>query len=132
MCRVSRVRCHMSGVICQALCVRCHLSGVRCQVSGVRYHVSGVRCHMSHFFVTQNRGASWWRVCYQQGLPHLVFSHCDPFCIVLEISTRGSDMHHAHVYPFSFLTFLPSFIYNVLQKQLLKVFAFKLELSLFL
>ena len=45
------------------------------------YHVSRVTCHMScvtcHFFLSQKEtgkcdGAGWWRVCYQQGLPHLV------------------------------------------------------------
>ena len=27
-----------------------------------------------HFFL-QSGGASFWRVCYQRGLPHLVFSY---------------------------------------------------------
>ena len=47
------------------LCVTCHMSRNTC-------HVSCVMCHKSHdtfFFIG---GASWWRVCYQRGLPHLV------------------------------------------------------------
>ena len=42
-----------------------------CQISGVRCQVSGVRCQLI-FFVGQNVGASWRRVCYQWGLPYLV------------------------------------------------------------
>ena len=48
--------CHMSGVRCQVSCVMCQVSCVTCQVSG-----------------GQRGGASRWRVCYQQGLPRLVF-----------------------------------------------------------
>ena len=51
-CRVSHVRCQVSGVICHVSCVRCQVSGVRCHFVG---------------------GASRWRFCYQRGLPHLVF-----------------------------------------------------------
>ena len=41
-------------------------------------HVSRVTCHMSILFfyftkkIGQSDGASWWRVCYQRGLPRLV------------------------------------------------------------
>ena len=38
-------------------CVICHMSGVRCQVSGVIFCVIG----------------NWRRVCYQRGLPCLVY-----------------------------------------------------------
>ena len=41
-----------------------------------RCHVSHVTCHMSKgifFCFFQNIGASWWMVCYQRGLPCLVF-----------------------------------------------------------
>ena len=54
--------CHMSHVTF-------HMSHVRCQVSGVTSQVS----HVS-FFSGQSVGASRWRVCYQRGLPRLVFS----------------------------------------------------------
>ena len=40
-----------------------------CHVSGVRCHVYGVRC----MIFLQSGGASGWRVCYQRGLPSLVF-----------------------------------------------------------
>ena len=38
-------------------------------------HVSRVSCHISFFssFFLQSGEASWWRVCYQRGLPRLVF-----------------------------------------------------------
>ena len=56
----------------------CHMSGVRCHVSYVRCHVSGVTCQVScvtffYFFVWQSGEASRWRVCYQRGLPRLVY-----------------------------------------------------------
>ena len=65
---MSHVMCHVSGV-------RCHVSGVTCQVSRVRFHVSGVTCHnfFSFFFFGQSGGTSRWRVCYQRGLPRLVY-----------------------------------------------------------
>ena len=57
-----------------------------CHVSHVTCHVSRVTCHLSHviflfyiyiFFlrkkIGQSGGASRWRVCYQRGLPRLVF-----------------------------------------------------------
>ena len=47
----------------------CHMSCVTCHVSHVMCHVSGVKCH---FFLSG--GASLGRVCYQQGLPCLVFT----------------------------------------------------------
>ena len=50
--------CHMSRVTC-------HVSCVRCQVSHVSYYI---------FFFLQRGGASRGRVCYQWGLPRLVFN----------------------------------------------------------
>ena len=68
--QVSGVRCHVSSVTCQVSRVRCHMSRVMC-------HVSHVRCHMYlfffFFFFGQSGGAIRWRVCYQRGLPCLVF-----------------------------------------------------------
>ena len=47
-------------------------------MSGVMCHVSHVTCHIlfyfSFSFFGQNCGASRWRVCYQRGLPRLVFT----------------------------------------------------------
>ena len=45
--------------------VRCHVSGVTCQVLHVIFF-------LYLFFFLQSGGASWWRVCYQRGLPRLV------------------------------------------------------------
>ena len=63
--------CHMSHVTC-------HMSGVRCQVSRVTCHVSHVMCHMYFFlllfFFSQSGEAYRLRVCYQRGLPRLVFT----------------------------------------------------------
>ena len=64
----------------------CHMSHVTCHMSCVTSHMSRVTCHLSHvifffyilifFYVKKNGqsgGASRWRVCYQRGLPHLVY-----------------------------------------------------------
>ena len=56
---VSNVTCHASGFTYQVSCVSCHVSGVTCQVSGVFFV----------FFWTK-----WWRLCYQRGLPRLVYT----------------------------------------------------------
>ena len=52
------------------------MSHVMCHVSHVTRHMSLVTCHVTHvtFFLLQNGGASWCRVCYQRGLPRLVFT----------------------------------------------------------
>ena len=43
-------------------------------MSNVTCHVSGVTCLISLFFIfLQRGGTSQWRVCYQLGLPRLVF-----------------------------------------------------------
>ena len=69
---VSHVRCHMSCVMFHMSGVRCHVAHVTCQVSHVMYQLFS-----SFFFLFwQSGGASWWRVCYQQGLPRLVFFKC--------------------------------------------------------
>ena len=58
-------------------CVTWHVSPVTCHVSHVTCHVSPVTCHMSFVFCLflQIGGTSRWRVCYQRGLPCLIF-HC--------------------------------------------------------
>ena len=53
--------------------VRCQVSHVRCQVSSVRCQVSGVTYIYIFIYFLQSCGASRWRVCYQRGLPCLVF-----------------------------------------------------------
>ena len=71
--------CHIKHVIC-------HMSHVMWHVSRVTCHMSSVTCHMSQFlffylcFFRHSGGASWWGVCYQQGLPRLVFTErpCGP------------------------------------------------------
>ena len=61
MCHVSCVTCHGSHVTCHKSCITCHVSHVMC-------HMACVACHIFFYFE-----AYWWRVCYQQGLPRLVF-----------------------------------------------------------
>ena len=53
------------------------LSHFMFHVSCVLCHVSRVTCHIfffNFFFFWQSGGVSWWRVCYQRGLPRLVSS----------------------------------------------------------
>ena len=57
---------------CRMSCVTCHMSCVTFHVSHVTCHVSCVTCFLLLFFL-QSGEAYWWRVCYQQGLPRLVF-----------------------------------------------------------
>ena len=62
-----------------------HVSHVTCDVSQVRYHVSGVTCHiffLFFYFFLQIGWASLWRVCYQRGLPRLVFPSCLYICCI--------------------------------------------------
>ena len=53
-------------------CVMCHVSHITC-------HMSPVTCHLYFFyffylkFFLQSVAASRWRVCYQQGIPHLFY-----------------------------------------------------------
>ena len=55
------------------------MSRVTCHVSHVTCHMSRVTSHMSLFFSSffsffgQSGRAYWWRVCYQRGLPRLVY-----------------------------------------------------------
>ena len=89
---MSCVTCHMSFVLC-------HMSFVLCQLSHdiiisqlvklgtwnfktispppcVTCSMSCVKCHILLsflLFLLFICGASWWRVCYQWGLPHLVY-----------------------------------------------------------
>ena len=50
--------------------VTCHVSHVMCHMSHVACHVS---IYLFIYFFGQKGGAYCWRVCYQRGLPRLVF-----------------------------------------------------------
>ena len=59
----------------RTLRVICHVSRVTCHVSHVTCHLSPVTCYLKkiiNIILRQRGGASWWRVCYQRGLPRLV------------------------------------------------------------
>ena len=70
-------------------CVMCHVSRVPCHLSRVKCHMSPVTCqkkNSSYFFffsflslkkIGQSGGPSRWRVCYQRGLPRLVYKFID-------------------------------------------------------
>ena len=49
----------------------CYMSCVTCHVSHVTCHMACVTCHF--FFFRQSGESYRWRVCYQRGLPRLVF-----------------------------------------------------------
>ena len=55
----------MSGVRCHMSCVTCYMSHVTCHMSCVEY--------IYIYFFGHSGEASQRRVCYQQGLPRLVF-----------------------------------------------------------
>ena len=50
-------------VTCHASCVMCHMS--RVTLKNIYEY--------EYFFFLHTGGVSWWRVCYQWGLPRLVF-----------------------------------------------------------
>ena len=52
---------------CHVSCVTCHVSRVTCQLSRVTFFFC--------FFFGQSSAAYWGRVCYQRGLPRLVFTN---------------------------------------------------------
>ena len=53
--------------------VTCHISRVTCHVSRVTCHVSHVTFLFYFLFFGQSGEAYRWRVCYQRGLPSLVY-----------------------------------------------------------
>ena len=67
----------------------CHVSFVTCHMSCIRFQVSHIMCQ--HFFLQSDR-ASYWRVCHQRGLPHLVFVHTN-FCFLVPSHTYFIQMH---------------------------------------
>ena len=73
-----------------------HVSCVMCQVSGARCQVSGDRCNFFlflSFFPGQSCGASRWRVCYQRGLPCLVYPDIGNFIKKSLYSSDQSDQY---------------------------------------
>ena len=86
----SYTMCLMLCVTCNMSCVTCHLSHFTCHLSHVTCHVSPVTFYFLFFIVLQKKwcGASRWKVCYQRGLPRLVFFYlfdCSvPYCAYLE------------------------------------------------
>ena len=77
-CHVSNVMCHMSHVTCHMSHVMCHMSHVRCHMSKVKKEKKKKEKREKNL---QSGGASRWRVCYQRGLPGLVFSPYIQFSI---------------------------------------------------
>ena len=57
--------CHVSRITCQMSHFTCHLTCITSQVSNVT--------HFFFFFLLESGRVSLWRVCYQWGLPRLVF-----------------------------------------------------------
>ena len=52
------------------------MSHVTCHVSHVTCHVSHVMCRVYFKKYSGQSGEAYlWRVCYQRGLPRLVYSH---------------------------------------------------------
>ena len=83
MCHVSRFTCHVSRFMCHVSCVTCHVSRVTCHLSPVTCHFFlkhfNIYLYIYFFYFKKNGGASWWRVCYQRGLPRLFL--IEPKCV---------------------------------------------------
>ena len=71
MCYVSRVMCHVSRVTCHVSPVTCQMSPVICKQNLKQKS----KTKLSFKKIGQSGGASWWRVCYQRGLPRLVLGY---------------------------------------------------------
>ena len=61
--------------MCHLSCVMCHVSPVACHLSPIKKKIT---CKKKNYIyplekIGQRGGPSWWRVCYQRGLPRLVF-----------------------------------------------------------
>ena len=97
--------CHVTHISC----VICHVSGVRCHMSGLTSNFQNIKnrelqfrekvhllphvtCQLSHvmslFFFLPSVEFSQWRVCYQQGLPRLVFLLAA--CVLLQLSNAAT------------------------------------------
>ena len=100
------VMCHVSCVMCHVSCVTCHVSHVTCHLSSVTCHMSNKNLQIFNFFVSfffclkkklLSGGARRWRVCYQRGLPRLVFlkiTHYFVYIILFSVaitSIKSSD-----------------------------------------
>ena len=83
--------------MCHVSCVTCHLSLVAC-------HVSHVMCHMSHlffyfiFFFFGSVEAYWSRVCYQRGLPCLIFYEVETWLLGLCWELHGYGRGQSCIY----------------------------------
>ena len=75
---MSHVMCHVSRVTCHVSHVTCHVSPVTCHMSTKKNWTFFLFIYLYFFFLCKKKigksgGASRWRVCYQRGLPRLVF-----------------------------------------------------------
>ena len=71
----------------------CHISRVPCHMSRVRCPVSGVQVT----FFGGSGGTSRWRVCYQQGLPRLVFNRLSVGRSVLQSPLVNNSLIHSFI-----------------------------------
>ena len=85
--------------------VTCHLSRVTCHLSHVTCHLSHVKKKKITFFLFKKiyisiytltkigkiGGASWWRVCYQRGLPRLVYEYPEGVLLMIGLFTPAQN-----------------------------------------
>ena len=95
------------------------MSHVTCHVSRVMYHMSHVACHMSYvffLFVGLSGGGSRWRVCYQRGLPRVVYNYgwpkqlCQPQHILDKILESCQSASHGALSPAAEVDLLRAFL----------------------
>ena len=86
--------------MCHVSHVTCHVSRVTCQMSGVFfffYIFYYIYINLFYKKNLQSDGASWWRVCYQRGLPRLVYLHPKEDDIFISASTKYDAKTSRHV-----------------------------------
>ena len=82
----------MSHVTCHVSCVTCHVSRVTCHMSRVTFFI--------FYFFGQCGEAYRWRVCYQRGVPRLVFLEMAPLSqTVADVRELGDGggAGHGHI-----------------------------------
>ena len=104
--------------------VTCRMSNVTCHVSRFTCNMSRVTCHMSFFFLIFSSSSFLQigevyrgRVCYQRGLPRLVFLQCNYFFLQCNSFSFRVTIFPSVCYCFILLNFSNFTVSGILQSQ---------------